>query len=76
MQVVIQGADLSGASRVSFGTGLADFVVISANQLVAVVPPLLLIFAVLGSIFFGIATPTEAAGVGVAAAPARASVGR
>jgi TRAP-type mannitol/chloroaromatic compound transport system permease large subunit len=27
-------------------------------------PPLLLIFAVLGSIFFGIATPTEASGVG------------
>ncbi|MGL4415667.1 TRAP transporter large permease [Roseinatronobacter monicus] len=34
------------------------------NTLLAVVPPLLLIFAVLGSIFFGIATPTEAAGVG------------
>ncbi|NIU60745.1 MAG: TRAP transporter large permease subunit, partial [Pseudomonas stutzeri] len=30
----------------------------------AVVPPLALIFAVLGSIFFGIATPTEAAAVG------------
>ena len=30
----------------------------------AVVPPLLLIFAVLGSIFFGIATPTEAGAVG------------
>ena len=28
------------------------------------VPPLLLIFAVLGSIFFGIATPTEAGAVG------------
>ncbi len=34
------------------------------STLLAVVPPLLLIFAVLGSIFFGIATPTEAAGVG------------
>ncbi|ATX67005.1 TRAP transporter large permease [Roseinatronobacter bogoriensis] len=34
------------------------------NTLLAVIPPLLLIFAVLGSIFFGIATPTEAAGVG------------
>jgi len=34
------------------------------NTLLAVVPPLLLIFAVLGSIFFGIATPTEASGVG------------
>ena len=35
-----------------------------ASTLWAVVPPLLLIFAVLGSIFFGIATPTEASGVG------------
>jgi tripartite ATP-independent transporter DctM subunit len=34
------------------------------NTLMAVVPPLLLILAVLGSIFFGIATPTEASGVG------------
>ena len=34
----------------------------------AIVPPALLIFAVLGSIFFGIATPTEAAGVGAAGA--------
>jgi tripartite ATP-independent transporter DctM subunit len=32
--------------------------------LLAVIPPLALILAVLGSIFFGIATPTEAAGVG------------
>ena len=30
-------------------------------------PPLALIFAVLGAIFFGVATPTEAAGVGSAA---------
>ena len=34
------------------------------RTLVAVVPPILLIFAVLGSIFFGIATPTEAGAVG------------
>jgi tripartite ATP-independent transporter DctM subunit len=34
----------------------------------AVVPPLLLIFAVLGSIFFGIATPTEAGAVGAVGA--------
>ncbi|MET1413768.1 TRAP transporter large permease subunit [Roseibium sp. HPY-6] len=32
--------------------------------LVALVPPLLLIFAVLGSIFAGICTPTEASGIG------------
>jgi tripartite ATP-independent transporter DctM subunit len=30
----------------------------------AVVPPVLLIFAILGSIFFGVATPTEAGAVG------------
>ncbi len=34
------------------------------DTLLAVLPPLLLIFAVLGSIFFGFATPTEASGVG------------
>lgn len=34
------------------------------GSLVNLIPPLLLIFAVLGSIFLGIATPTEAAGVG------------
>ncbi len=35
-----------------------------AGVLLAVLPPLGLIVAVLGSIFFGVATPTEAAGVG------------
>ena len=34
------------------------------GSLVNLVPPLILIFAVLGSIFAGIATPTEAAGMG------------
>ena len=34
------------------------------DLLIAILPPALLILAVLGSIFFGIATPTEAAGVG------------
>lgn len=38
------------------------------RTLVAVVPPLLLIFAVLGSIFFGFATPTEAGAVGAVGA--------
>ncbi|MFO0689701.1 MAG: TRAP transporter large permease subunit [Myxococcota bacterium] len=33
-----------------------------------IVPPALLIFAVLGSTFFGLATPTEASGVGAAGA--------
>ena len=40
----------------------------------AIVPPTLLIAAVLGSIFFGFATPTEAAGVGAAGALALAAV--
>ena len=35
---------------------------------IAILPPAFLIFAVLGSIFFGLATPTEAAGVGAAGA--------
>jgi tripartite ATP-independent transporter DctM subunit len=35
---------------------------------IAILPPAFLILAVLGSIFFGIATPTEAAGVGAAGA--------
>jgi tripartite ATP-independent transporter DctM subunit len=34
------------------------------TTLLHVIPPLLLILAVLGSIFFGIATPTEASGLG------------
>lgn len=34
------------------------------ESLISIVPPLGLIFAVLGSIFFGIATPTEAGAVG------------
>jgi len=38
---------------------------VSLRQIMqALLPPLLLIFAVLGSILFGLATPTEAAGVG------------
>ncbi len=35
-----------------------------AGVLIAVVPPAALILAVLGSIFLGVATPTEAAGIG------------
>jgi tripartite ATP-independent transporter DctM subunit len=37
---------------------------LARRALIAVVPPLFLIFAVLGSIFFGVATPTEAGAVG------------
>jgi len=42
----------------------------------AVLPPLALILAVLGSIFFGIATPTEAAGVGAFGATVLAALNR
>jgi tripartite ATP-independent transporter DctM subunit len=42
----------------------------------AVVPPLLLIFAVLGSIFFGLATPTEAGAVGAVGACGLAAMNR
>lgn len=37
---------------------------LALKVLTSLLPPLLLIFAVLGSIFFGIATPTESAAVG------------
>jgi tripartite ATP-independent transporter DctM subunit len=46
------------------------------EALVAVMPPLALIIAVLGSIFFGIATPTEAAGVGAFGATVLAALNR
>jgi tripartite ATP-independent transporter DctM subunit len=42
----------------------------------AILPPAFLILAVLGSIFFGLATPTEAAGVGAAGALALALIKR
>ncbi len=44
--------------------------------LTALVPPAALIMAVLGSIFMGVATPTEAAGVGAVAATLLAIVNR
>jgi tripartite ATP-independent transporter DctM subunit len=44
-----------------------DWTVI-CDLLLAVLPPAVLILAVLGSIFLGLATPTEAAGVGAAGA--------
>jgi tripartite ATP-independent transporter DctM subunit len=46
------------------------------GSLLAVVPPAALILAVLGSIFFGIATPTEASGLGAAGATILAAVNR
>jgi len=42
----------------------------------AILPPAFLILAVLGSIFFGLATPTEAAGVGAAGAFILAALNR
>ncbi len=44
--------------------------------LIAILPPAFLILAVLGSIFFGIATPTEAAGVGAFGALVLAAIKR
>jgi len=38
------------------------------NTILAIIPPIGLILAVLGSIFLGIATPTEASGIGAAGA--------
>ena len=46
------------------------------RALIVVVPPLILIFAVLGSIFAGIATPTEAGAVGAAGASLLAILNR
>jgi tripartite ATP-independent transporter DctM subunit len=46
------------------------------NSVLAVVPPAVLILAVLGSIFFGVATPTEASALGAAGATILAAVNR
>lgn len=46
------------------------------RSLHAIVPPVLLIFSVLGSIFFGIATPTEAGAVGAVGACLLAAMNR
>ncbi len=46
------------------------------RALLVVVPPILLIFAVLGSIFFGIASPTEAGTVGAIGATLLAAANR
>ena len=56
--------------RTLHGRGLA------LRTLKAVLPPILLIFAVLGSIFFGIATPTEAGAVGSVGALLLAALNR
>lgn len=56
--------DVMPAHEVNAGSGL----VTPGRILAALFPPLILISAVLGSILGGIATPTEAAGVGAAGA--------
>ncbi|WP_250123463.1 TRAP transporter large permease subunit [Chroococcidiopsis sp. CCMEE 29] len=53
-------------------TGLA----LARRVFKVVIPPLVLIFAVLGSIFFGIATPTEAGAVGAVGACVLAAFNR
>ncbi|MCY4245927.1 MAG: TRAP transporter large permease subunit [Gammaproteobacteria bacterium] len=50
------------------GSGPADFTGLVVMAATALVPTVFLIFLVLGSILFGWATPTEAAGVGAAGA--------
>ena len=47
-----------------------------AESVLAVVPPAALILAVLGSIFFGVATPTEASALGAAGATILAAINR
>jgi tripartite ATP-independent transporter DctM subunit len=47
-----------------------------ASSVLAVVPPAVLILAVLGSIFFGVATPTEASALGALGATILAAVNR
>jgi len=46
------------------------------DLVVSLIPPLVLIVAVLGSIFFGVATPTEAAGLGAFGALVLAALSR
>lgn len=46
------------------------------NSVLAVVPPAVLILAVLGSIFFGVATPTEASALGALGATLLAAVNK
>ena len=60
---LIRPADLPSSSNASTIDTAALL-----NLIKAVIPPAFLIFAVLGSIFLGFATPTEAAGVGAAGA--------
>lgn len=64
------------APPVSVEERRAPFLEKTRNLLVAMVPPVVLILAVLGSIFFGIASPTEAAGVGCLAATGLAAAYR
>ncbi|MBW2146756.1 MAG: TRAP transporter large permease subunit [Deltaproteobacteria bacterium] len=54
-----KGPALSAEERAAFSLGQKIRML-----LVNLVPPLILIFGVLGSIWFGVATPSEAAGVG------------
>lgn len=67
-----------GAVRPELAPSMKNQVAFNITDLVklakAIVPPTLLIIAVLGSIFFGLATPTEAAGVGAAGALVLAAV--
>ncbi len=54
----------------------ADGTALGAKVVKSLLPPLLLVFAVLGSIFFGIASPTESAAVGALGAMILAALHR
>ena len=59
---------LVSASKPKLAPAIQDQESVTGRDLFAsVFPPLFLIFAVLGSILAGVATPTEAAGVGAGA---------
>ena len=61
--IVIYGLVKPDAMPVPEGAGQVSWPIVR-EVLLAVVPPLLLILLVLGSIFAGLATPTEASGLG------------
>ncbi len=62
--IIVAGRFVPSLTPAPEGTGEAITARMVLGLLWAVIPPVLLILAVLGSIFFGIATPTEASGVG------------
>ena len=75
LYLVIRGAVQPSAAPAVRSEDRVDLRLVG-NLLLSVLPPAALILAVLGSIFFGIATPTEAAGVGAFGAVLLALINR